>query len=44
MEHRRQVSRLLHDEHVGVIGLLERFSAFLAATGTTTPDAGDPAA
>ncbi len=44
MEYRRQVSRILHDEHVGVIGLLERFCAFLAATGTTAPDPDDPAA
>lgn len=44
MEHRRQVSRILHDEHVAVIGLLERFSAFLAEAGTTTPDSNDPAA
>ena len=44
MEHRRQVSRILHDEHVGVIGLLERFYAFLTETGTTTPDPNDPVA
>lgn len=44
MEHSRQVSRILHDEHVGVIGLLERFHAFLAAAGTTVPDPADPAA
>lgn len=40
MEHRRQVNRMLHDEHMAVIGLLERFQAFLATTGTTAP-AGD---
>ena len=44
MEHRRQVSRILHDEHVAVIGLLERFSAFLTATGSSTSDLGAPAA
>ncbi len=44
MEHRRQVSRILHDEHVAVIGLLERFYAFLTKTGTTTPDPNDPVA
>jgi hypothetical protein len=44
MEYRRQVCRILHDEHVVVIGLLERFSSFLIETGTTTPDADDPVA
>jgi hemerythrin superfamily protein len=44
MEHRRQVSRILHDEHVAVIGLLERFSAFLAEIGTTASDLDAPAA
>jgi hemerythrin superfamily protein len=44
MEHRRQVSRMLHDEHVAVIGLLERFSAFLTDTGSVAPGREDSTA
>lgn len=44
MEHRRQVSRILHDEHVAVIGLLERFSTFLTEIGTTAPNLDTPTA
>ncbi len=44
MEHGGQVNRMLHDEHMAVIALLERFQAFLAAAGATAPAAGDPVA
>ena len=44
MEQSLQVNRMLHDEHVAVIGLLERFQAFLAEAGTSAPATGDPAA
>lgn len=42
MEFQRQISRKLHQEHVAVIALLERFGQALASVRTQPPAAGDP--
>ena len=42
MELQRQISRKLHEEHVAVIGLLERFGQALASLRAQPPAAGDP--
>jgi len=42
MEHTRSISRIMHDEHMAVVGLLERLERFIAANRAAAPDAGDP--
>lgn len=42
MEFQHQISRKLHEEHVAVIALLERFGQALASVRTQPPAAGDP--
>lgn len=43
MELQRQISRKLYEEHVAVIGLLQRFGQALARLRGEPPAAGDPA-
>ena len=42
MEFQRQITRKLHDEHVNIIALLERFGQALARLRVQVPAAGDP--
>ena len=43
MELQRQISRKLHDEHVAIIDLLDRFARALARLGAAPPAADDAA-
>jgi len=42
MEHTRSISRIMHEEHMAVAGLLERLERFITANRAAAPDAGDP--
>ena len=42
MDFQRQITRKLHDEHVNIIALLERFGLALARLRAQVPAAGDP--
>ena len=42
MEHSRSISRIMHEEHMAVAGLLERIERFITANRGSTPDASDP--
>lgn len=42
MDYERGINRMLHDEHVATLALLERIESTLAAHRKATPDAGSP--
>jgi len=42
MEHTRSISRIMHEEHMAVAGLLERLEHFITANRASAPDASDP--
>jgi hemerythrin-like domain-containing protein len=44
IEHTRSISRVMHDEHMAVVALLERLEHFIAANRAALPDAADPPA
>ena len=41
MDYTRSIARMLHEEHLATIGLLERCEAALAANRKSAPEAGD---
>ena len=41
MEHTRSISRVMHEEHMAVVALLERLEHFIMANRNAMPDAGD---
>ncbi|HUT49806.1 MAG TPA: hemerythrin domain-containing protein [Alphaproteobacteria bacterium] len=43
MEHSRSVSRIMHEEHMAVVALLERLERFIAGNRAAPPDTDDPA-
>jgi len=43
MEHTRSVSRIMHEEHMAVVALLQRLERFIASNHRAAPDAGDSA-
>ena len=42
MEHTRAISRIMHEEHMAVVALLERIERFIAANRQAIPEATDP--
>jgi DUF438 domain-containing protein len=42
MNYSRSVCRMLHDEHIATLGLLDRVESLLAKHRKSPPDAGDP--
>jgi hemerythrin-like domain-containing protein len=42
LEHTRSISRVMHDEHMAVVALLERLERFISANRTSMPDASEP--
>lgn len=42
LEHTRSISRVMHEEHMAVMALLERLERFIAANRMAMPDASEP--